>query len=71
CQDTPGKFWPISSKTVRGTAWKSYGARCPKPGSGDSFTPTATERAYSAFFAPWQHRPCEKFDGGTTTVEGV
>ena len=27
--------------------------------------------AYSAFFSPWQHRVCEKFDGGTTTVEGV
>ena len=27
--------------------------------------------AYAAFFSPWQHRPCEKFDGGTTTVEGV
>jgi insertion element IS1 protein InsB len=28
-------------------------------------------QAYPAFFAPWQHRVCEKFDGGTTTVEGV
>ena len=27
--------------------------------------------AYAAFFARWQHRLCEKFDGGTTTVEGV
>ena len=27
--------------------------------------------AYSAFFAPWQHRPCVKGDGGTCTVEGV
>jgi len=27
--------------------------------------------AYAAFFSPWQHRPCEKFDGGTCTVEGV
>ena len=27
--------------------------------------------AYTAFFSPWQHRVCEKFDGGTTTVEGV
>ncbi len=27
--------------------------------------------AYAAFFAAWQHRVCEKFDGGTTTVEGV
>jgi IS1 family transposase len=27
--------------------------------------------AYGAFFASWQHRLCEKFDGGTTTVEGV
>jgi len=27
--------------------------------------------AYAAFFSPWQHRPCQKFDGGTTTVEGV
>jgi insertion element IS1 protein InsB len=27
--------------------------------------------AYFAFFASWQHRVCEKFDGGTTTVEGV
>jgi IS1 family transposase len=27
--------------------------------------------AYAAFFSSWQHRPCEKFDGGTTTVEGV
>ena len=27
--------------------------------------------AYSAFFSSWQHRPCEKGDGGTATVEGV
>ena len=27
--------------------------------------------AYAAFFSAWQHRPCVKFDGGTTTVEGV
>lgn len=27
--------------------------------------------AYGAFFASWQHCLCEKFDGGTTTVEGV
>jgi IS1 family transposase len=27
--------------------------------------------AYFAFFAGWQHRVCEKFDGGTATVEGV
>ena len=27
--------------------------------------------AYAAFFSPWQHRLCDKFDGGTTTVEGV
>jgi insertion element IS1 protein InsB len=27
--------------------------------------------AYSAFFASWQHRLCEKGDGGTATVEGV
>jgi hypothetical protein len=27
--------------------------------------------AYAAFFSSWQHRPCEKFDGGTSTVEGV
>lgn len=26
---------------------------------------------YAAFFAPWQHQVCEKFDGGTCTVEGV
>jgi IS1 family transposase len=27
--------------------------------------------AYAAFFSCWQHRVCEKFDGGTSTVEGV
>jgi IS1 family transposase len=27
--------------------------------------------AYAAFFSAWQHRPCEKFDGGTCTAEGV
>ena len=27
--------------------------------------------AYAAFFPCWQHRVCEKFDGGTSTVEGV
>ncbi len=27
--------------------------------------------ACAAFFSPWQHRLCEKFDGGTTTLEGV
>lgn len=27
--------------------------------------------AYSAFFSAWQHRVCDKFDGGTATVEGV
>ncbi len=27
--------------------------------------------AYGSFFSAWQHRPCEKFDGGTSTVEGV
>jgi insertion element IS1 protein InsB len=27
--------------------------------------------AYGAFFSSWQHRLCEKFDGGTCTVEGV
>ena len=27
--------------------------------------------AYAAFFSSWQHRRCEKFDGGTCTVEGV
>lgn len=27
--------------------------------------------AYAAFFGAWQHRQCEKFDGGTCTVEGV
>ncbi len=27
--------------------------------------------AYAAFFSSWQHRICEKFDGGTCTVEGV
>jgi IS1 family transposase len=27
--------------------------------------------AYAAFFAAWQHRPCQKFDGGTCTAEGV
>jgi IS1 family transposase len=27
--------------------------------------------AYAAFFSCWQHRLCKKFDGGTTTVEGV
>lgn len=26
---------------------------------------------YAAFFSPWQHRPCEKGDGGTNTAEGV
>ena len=27
--------------------------------------------AYSAFFWPSQHRVCQKFDGGTSVVEGV
>jgi len=27
--------------------------------------------AYPSFFSSWQHRLCEKFDGGTSTVEGV
>jgi IS1 family transposase len=27
--------------------------------------------AYAAFFSSWQHRVCDKFDGGTSTVEGV
>ena len=27
--------------------------------------------AYAWFFASWQHRLCEKFDGGTATAEGV
>ena len=27
--------------------------------------------AYAAFFSSWQHRVCDKFDGGTATVEGV
>ena len=27
--------------------------------------------AYATFFSSWQHRLCQKFDGGTTTVEGV
>ena len=27
--------------------------------------------AYGAFFSSWQHRLCQKFDGGTCTVEGV
>jgi insertion element IS1 protein InsB len=27
--------------------------------------------AYAAFFSGWQHRPCQKFDGGTCTAEGV
>jgi IS1 family transposase len=27
--------------------------------------------AYGSFFSTWQHRICEKFDGGTATVEGV
>ena len=27
--------------------------------------------AYGSFFWGWQHRLCEKFDGGTATVEGV
>jgi IS1 family transposase len=27
--------------------------------------------AYAAFFSAWQHRECQKFDGGTCTVEGV
>jgi insertion element IS1 protein InsB len=27
--------------------------------------------AYSAFFWPSRHRVCEKFDGGTSVVEGV
>lgn len=27
--------------------------------------------AYSALFAPWQHRLCQRYDGGTCTVEGV
>ena len=27
--------------------------------------------AYAAFFSAWQHRVCDKFDGGTATVEGV
>jgi insertion element IS1 protein InsB len=28
-------------------------------------------KVYPAFFAPWQHRPCKKGDGGTNTAEGV
>lgn len=28
-------------------------------------------KAYAWFFAPWQHRLCQKFDGGTGVVEGV
>jgi IS1 family transposase len=27
--------------------------------------------AYASFFSAWQHRVCEKFAGGTSTVEGV
>jgi IS1 family transposase len=27
--------------------------------------------AYADFFSSWQHRLCQKFDGGTCTVEGV
>jgi IS1 family transposase len=27
--------------------------------------------AYAAFLSPWQHQVCQKFDGGTSTVEGV
>lgn len=27
--------------------------------------------AYSALLAPWQHRLCQRYDGGTCTVEGV
>ena len=27
--------------------------------------------AYSDYFSAWQHRPCQKFDGGTCTAEGV
>ena len=27
--------------------------------------------AYGSFFSAWQPRPCEKFDGGTATVQGV
>ena len=27
--------------------------------------------AYAAFFYPSRHRTCEKFDGGTSVVEGV
>jgi IS1 family transposase len=27
--------------------------------------------AYAAFFSAWLHRPCQKFDGGTTTAQGV
>lgn len=27
--------------------------------------------AYASFFSAWQHRVCDKFDGGTATVEGV
>ncbi len=27
--------------------------------------------AYGSFFSAWQHRVCDKFDGGTATVEGV
>jgi IS1 family transposase len=26
---------------------------------------------YAWFFSTWQHRPCDKGDGGTNTVEGV
>ncbi len=28
-------------------------------------------QAYGSFFSAWQHRVCDKFDGGTATVEGV
>ena len=27
--------------------------------------------AYAKFFAPWQHRPCEKGSGKTSVIEGL
>lgn len=27
--------------------------------------------AYAAFFAPWQHRPCDKGSGKTSVIEGL
>jgi len=45
-------------------------SRVPKPWQ-HRLVYTDGYEAYAAFFSAWQHRLCEKFDGGTCTLEGV